>query len=312
MARSTGMATREAYGEALVEVGNKHPEVVVLDADLSKSTMTKNFAAAFPERFVNVGIAEANMAGIAVGLASAGKIPFMSSFACFLMCKAYDQIRIGVSYSETNVKIVVTHGGISIGEDGVSQMSVEDVALACALPKMVVMVPSDEHCTKQAVKAAAEYDGAVFIRTGRPKAPLVHDGPPDFEIGKAITVREGTDITIIANGLMVAAGLDAADALEQKGVSARVLDMHTIKPLDEDAVLRAAKETGGIVVAEEHLNHGGLGAAVATAVGRLCPTKMAFVAVDDTFAESGPGDALMAKYGLTADDVVKAADRVLA
>ena len=312
MARPLGLATRQAYGKALVEVGKKHPDVVVLDADLSKSTMTKDFASAFPERFFNVGIAEANMAGMAAGFASAGKIPFISSFACFLMCKAYDQLRLGVSYAETNVKIVVSHGGISIGEDGVSQMSVEDVAWPCALPKMVVMVPSDAQCTRSAVLAAAEHDGAVFIRTGRPKAPIVYDAPPEFEIGKAITVREGSDVTLIANGLLVAAALDAADALDEKGISARVLDMHTVKPLDEDAVLKAASETKGIVVAEEHLTYGGLGSVVARAVARLHPTRMEFVAIDDTFAESGPGDALMEKYGLTANDVLAAAERVLA
>jgi len=313
MGRPLGMATRQAYGKALVEAGKLYPNVVVLDGDLSKSTMTADFAKAFPDRFINVGIAEANMVGIAAGLATTGKIPFASSFACFLMCKGYDQLRLAVTYAENNVKIVVSHGGISIGEDGVSQMSVEDVALACALPKMVVMVPSDEHCTRQAVLAAAAHEGPTFIRTGRPKAPLVYSAPPaDFRIGKAIQVRDGSDVTIIANGLMVAAALDAADILQQRGVGARVLDMHTVKPIDEEAVCRAAYETRAIVVAEEHLSYGGLGGVVAQAAARLRPTRMEFVAIDDTYAESGDMDGLMEKYGLTAKDIVAAAERALA
>jgi transketolase len=306
------MATRQAYGKTLVEIGKMYPNVVVLDADLSKSTMTKDFAKAYPGRFINIGIAEANLVSVAAGLATTGKIPLVSSFACFLMCKGYDQLRLGVAYSETNVKVVVSHGGISIGEDGVSQMSVEDVALACALPKMVVMVPSDEHCTRQAILATVAYQGPVFVRTGRAKAPLVYSEPPkDFAIGKAITVREGSDITVIANGLLVAAALDAAETLSKQGISVRVLDMHTVKPLDEAAVLKAAKETKGIVVAEEHLNYGGLGSVVAQAVSRLHPTRMEYVAIDDTYAESATGDELMKKYGLTEVDVVSAIHRIL-
>lgn len=312
MARPLGMATRQAYGKALIEVGKLYPNAVVLDADLSKSTMTKDFAKAYPDRFYNIGIAEANLVGVAAGLATTGKIPFVSSFACFLMCKGYDQLRLGVSYSENNVKVVVSHGGISIGEDGVSQMSVEDVALACVLPKMVVMVPSDEHCTRQAILAAAAYNGPVFIRTGRAKAPLVYNAPPEgFAIGKAITVREGTDVTVVANGMLVGPALDAADTLAGEGISVRVLDMHTVKPLDEEAVLKAARETKGIVVAEEHLIHGGLGSAVAQALARRRPARMEFVAIDDTFAESATGEELMAKYGLTEPDVVAAVHRIL-
>jgi len=312
MARPLGLATRQAYGKTLVEVGKRYPNVVVLDADLSKSTMTKDFAAAYPDRFFNVGIAEANMVGIAAGLASTGKIPFASSFACFLMCKAFDQLRLAVAYAESNVKIVVSHAGISIGEDGVSQMSVEDIALACALPKMVVMAPSDEHCTRQAVLAAAAYKGPVFIRTGRAKAPLVYHKPPEeFTIGKAITVRPGSDITVIANGILVGAALDAAESLEKKGVSVRVLDMHTVKPIDEEAVLRAAKETKGIVVAEEHLNYGGLGAVVAQAAARLHPTRVEHVAINDTYAESGTPEGLLEKYGLTEKDIIAAINRIL-
>ncbi|HQE62219.1 MAG TPA: transketolase C-terminal domain-containing protein [Candidatus Latescibacteria bacterium] len=313
MARPLGMATRQAYGKALVEIGKLHPNVVVLDADLSKSTMTKDFAKAYPDRFFNVGIAEANLVGVASGLATTGKIPFASSFACFLMCKGFDQLRLGVAYAENNVKIVVSHGGISIGEDGVSQMSVEDVALACELPKMVVMVPSDEHCTYQAIRAAVEHKGPVFVRTGRAKAPLVYDAPPaDFAIGKAITVREGKDVTVIANGMLVGPALDAAESLAEQGVSVRVLDMHTVKPLDEEAVLKAAKETKGIVVAEEHLVHGGLGSAVAQVTARMHPARIEFVAIQDTYAESATGEELMAKYGLSEPDVIAAVRRILA
>ena len=313
MARPLGKATRQAYGDAMIEVGAKYPNVVVLDGDLSKSTMTKTFADKYPERFINVGIAEANMTGIAAGLATAGKIPFISSFACFLMSKGYDQLRLGVAYSETNVKVVTTHSGISIGEDGVSQMSVEDVAQAVALPKFTVIVPSDEHCTHAAILAAAAHNGPVYVRTGRSKVGLVYDAPPaEFKIGKAITVREGSDVTIIANGLMVPAALDAAEALEAKGVSARVLDMHTVKPLDEEAVAKAAAETKGIVVAEEHLVTGALGAMVAQAVARLHPTRMEFVGVEDTFAESGTPDGLLVKYGLTDKNIVAAVEKVLA
>jgi transketolase len=313
MARPLGKATRQAYGDALLEVGEQFPNAVVLDGDLSKSTMTKGFAAKYPERFFNMGIAEANMAGVAAGMSTAGKIPFASSFACFLMSKGYDQLRLAVAYSESNVKIVTTHSGISIGEDGVSQMSVEDVAQAVALPGFVVMVPCDQYETRQAILAAAKYEGPVYIRTGRVNAPLVYDAPPeDFEIGKSITVREGTDVTVIANGLMVPAALDAADALAEKGVSVRVIDMHTVKPLDEEAVKEAAEETKGIVVAEEHLTTGALGAMVAQAAGRLHPTRMEFVGVEDTFAESGTPAGVMEKYGLTANGVAAAIDRVLA
>ena len=313
MARPLGKATRQAYGDAMVEVGKKFPNAVVLDADLSKSTMTKTFADEFPERFINVGIAEANLAGMAAGLSTAGKIPFISSFACFLMSKGYDQLRLAVAYSENNVKVVTTHSGISIGEDGVSQMSVEDVAQAIALPGFVVLVPSDEHCAHQAVLAAAEYEGPVYIRTGRSKVPLVYDAPPaEFKIGKAITVREGSDVTVIANGLMVPAALDAAEALEADGVSVRVLDMHTVKPLDEEAVAKAAAETKAIVVAEEHLVTGGLGSVVAQAAARLHPTKMAFVGIEDTYAESGTPEDVIEKYGLTDKNIVKAVKSVLA
>ncbi len=307
MARPLGEATREAYGKALAELGRENPNIVVLDGDLSKSTMTKYFAQEFPDRFFNVGIAEANMVGIAAGLASAGKIAFASSFACFVMCKGFDQLRLAVAYSENNVKIVGTHGGISIGEDGVSQMGHEDIGLALSLPGFVVMVPADGAQTRAAVRAAAEHIGPVYIRVGRPKAPIIYEnGCPDFRIGKAITLREGRDVTLVANGLMVAAALDAAEILEEQGISARVLDMHTVRPLDEEAIEKAARETGGIVVAEEHLLYTGLASQVAMAVGRLHPVPMRYVGLTG-YAESGAPDALMRKYGLTGEDIARAA-----
>jgi transketolase len=307
MARPLGEATRDAYGKALAQLGRENPHIVVLDGDLSKSTMTKYFAQEFPDRFFNVGIAEANMVGIAAGLAASGKIPFASSFACFVMCKAFDQMRLAVSYSGNNVKIVGTHGGISIGEDGVSQMGHEDIGLALSLPNFVVMVPADGAETRAAVRAAVEHVGPVYIRVGRPKAPIVYEnGCPDFQIGKAITLRDGRDVTLIANGLMVAAALDAAEQLQQQGISARVLDMHTVRPLDEEAVERAARETGAIVVAEEHLRYTGLGAQVAMAVARRYPVPMRFIGLYD-YAESGAPEALMRKYGLTADDIAREA-----
>jgi transketolase len=307
-----GKATRDAYGEALRDLGRDHPEIVVLDADLAKSTKSATFGEAFPDRFFNVGIQEANLVGMAGGLASCGKVPFISSFAAFVILKGFDQLRMAVSYPRLNVKVVGSHGGISIGEDGASQQSVEDVALACALPHFVVCVPSDEHQMRAVVRAAWEHDGPVYIRSGRPKAPLVYDATPEgFTFGKATRVREGSDITIIANGLMVAASLVAADALAADHISARVVDMATVKPLDEDEVRAAAAETGAIVVAEEHLLHGGLGARVAQAVCRLHPVPMEFVGIDDTYAESGDPEALMRKYGLTSDRVVAAARSVL-
>jgi transketolase len=306
-----GKATRDAYGEALRDLGREHGDVVALDADLAKSTKSATFGEEFPDRFYNVGIQEANLVGMAGGMASCGKVPFISSFACFVILKGFDQLRMAVSYPRLNVKVVGSHGGISPGEDGASQQSVEDVALACALPHFVVCVPSDEHQMRAAVQAAYEHDGPVYIRSGRPKAPLVYDATPaDFAFGRAQRLREGADLTIIANGLMVAAALVAADRLEAAGISARVVDMATVKPLDEDEVRKAAVETGAIVVAEEHLLHGGLGARVAQAACRLQPVPMDFVGLDDTYAESGEPAALLEKYGLTSREIELAARRV--
>ena len=306
-----GKATREAYGLAVTELGREDPRIVVLDADLSKSTMTKYFAQEFPDRFFNIGIAEANMVGIAAGLAASGKIPFCSSFACFLMCKGFDQLRVAVAYSSNNVKVVASHAGISIGEDGVTQMSVEDIALGMALPGFVVMAPADEVETREAVRAAAAHQGPVYIRVGRMKVPIVYEQGCDFQIGRANLLREGIDVSLIANGLLVAEALRAAEILSQEGLQARVLDMHTVKPLDEEALKAAARETSALVVAEEHLLNGGLGSAVAQVVARLHPVPIEFVGIADTYAESGPPEQLLQKYGLTADHIVVAAQRVV-
>jgi len=307
-----GKATRDAYGEALRELGAKHDDIVVLDADLAKSTKSAYFGEEFPDRFFNVGIQEANMVGMAGGLASCGKVPFISSFACFVILKGFDQLRMAVAYPKLNVKVVGSHGGISPGEDGASQQSIEDVALACSLPGFVVCVPSDEYQTRAAVEAAYRHKGPVYIRTGRPKAPVIYDGvPQDFEFGRATVVREGTDATIVANGLMVGAAVVAHEKLRREGISVRVLDMATVKPLDEDAIRRAAEETGAIVTAEEHLIHGGLGARVAQVVCRTHPVPMEFVGLNDTYAESGDPGALLRKYGLTADDIATAVRRAL-
>ena len=277
------------------------------------STKSATFGEEFPDRFLNVGIQEANMVGMAAGFASSGMTPFISSFACFVILKGFDQLRMGVAYPKLNVKVVGSHGGITAGEDGASQQSVEDVALACSLPGFVVCVPSDEHQTRAAVRAAYEHQGPVYIRTGRAKVPVIYDATPeDFRFGKATVVREGRDATIVASGLMVAAGVIAHERLAREGIHVRVLDVGTIKPLDEEAILRAAEETGAIVAAEEHLIHGGLGARVAQVVCSNRPVPMEFVGLDDTYAESGDAAALLEKYGLTAEDVMSAVRRVIA
>jgi transketolase len=311
-ALTPGPATREAFGRALVELGRENRDIVVCDADLSKSTMTTYFEKEFPERFFSCGIAEADMVGIGAGLASAGKIPFVSSFSVFVMNKGFEQLRVCVAYPKLNVKVVGTHSGISIGEDGPSQMSVEETGLACSLVGFVVISPADEVSTKALVRAAAAYVGPVFIRTGRPKTPIVYDAGQTFEIGKAVQVVEGSDATIIANGLLLAEAIRAAETLEAEGISVRVVDMHTVKPLDRDAVRRAAVETGAIVVAEEHLVDGGLGVRVAQAVAELQPCPMEFVGIRDTYAESGTTGELMEKYGLVARDVAAAVRKAIA
>ena len=307
-----GAATREAFGKALVEVGRLHPNVVVLDADLSKSTNTAGFAKEFPERFIECGIAESNMVAIAAGLAAAGKIPFASSFSAFVMTKGFEQLRVTAAYPKLNVKIVGTHSGISIGEDGPSQMSVEDISLGCSLAGFTVISPADEVSMMALIHLAAETYGPMFIRAGRPKVAVIYDAAQKFEIGKAIQLTGGTDITLIATGLMVAESLRAAETLEADGISTRVLDIHTIKPIDRDAIARAARETGAIVVSEEHLVDSGLGVRVAQVVGETYPAVMEFVGIEDTYAESATPDELLDKYGLRAANVVAAARRALA
>ncbi|MBI2683073.1 MAG: transketolase family protein [Acidobacteriales bacterium] len=306
-----GMATREAYGQALAELGRSNPNVVALDADLMKSTFAAKFAKEFPDRFWSTGIAEANMVSIACGLAMCGKIPFASSFAVFIMDKGYDQLRVGAAYPKVNAKFVGSHSGISIGEDGPSQMSVEDLALACGLAGFVVLAPSDEFCTRALVHRMAEHIGPCYMRTGRPKTAILY-GPEDtFEIGKAKVHGDGRDLAIIACGNEVAYALQAQAELEEEGIHARVLDMHTIKPIDEAAIAAAAKECGAIVTAEEHLLDGGLGSQVARAVTRSTPVPMEFVGIQNTYAESATPDQLMEKYGLTTPYIVKAAKAVL-
>ena len=306
-----GVATREAYGQALVELGRRNANVVALDADLAKSTFSAKFQKEFPERFFTVGIAEANMVSIASGLALSGKLPFASSFAVFLCDKGYDQLRMCVAYPGVNAKFVGSHGGISIGEDGPSQQAVEDYALMCALAGFVVLSPSDEFCARALVHRMAEHAGPVYMRTGRPKAPIIYGPNETFEIGRAKQHGGGRDVAIIACGLEVSYALQAQAQLAGAGIDARVYDMHTIKPVDEAAVAQAAAECGAIVTAEEHLLDGGLGSQVARAVAKSNPVPMEFVGIQDTYAESATPDQLMDKYGLTAPYIVNAANAVL-
>ena len=306
-----GLPTRNAFGEALRELGGENPNLVVLDGDVGNSTRTQYFGKEYPDRFFNVGIAESNLVGVASGLAGSGKDVLAASFAVFLMCNAYDQIRMSVAFPRANVKLVGSHSGISIGEDGPSQMAIEDIALATSLPNFTVIVPADEPSARAATRALFSFEGPAFMRTGRPKVPIVYEDGVDLKVGKANRLREGRDATIIGCGLMVAAALEAADSLSQKGIEVRVLDMHTTKPLDGEAVERAARETGAIVTAEEHVLEGGLGSSVARAVGERWPVPMGFVGIDNRYAESGEPEELLAKYGLMPTDIVEAVERAL-
>ncbi len=305
------VSLREAYGETLVELGKENPDIVALDADLSRSTMTNFFAREFPERFFDCGIAEQNMVSIAAGLAVSGKIPFASTFAVFVPGRCFDQIRMSIAYSGLNVKLVVTHGGISVGEDGTSHHSIEDLSLICSLPGFTVIIPADAIETVQAVKVAAANYGPFYIRLCRPKIPLLYNDDYRFNLGKAVTMRQGKDVTIIAIGIMVAAALEAADNLKREGVDCCVLNMSTLKPIDEAAIIKAATDTGAIVTAEEHLEHGGLGSIVARIVARHQPVPVEFVAIKDTYAKSGKTAELLQRYGLTAKDIVQAVHVVL-
>ncbi len=305
-----GPPTRNAFGEALKEVGAENPNLVVVDGDVGNSTRTNHFRDAYPERFFNVGIAESNLVGAASGLWAAGKDVLAASFACFLMCNAYDQIRMSIAFPKAKVRLVGSHSGISIGEDGPSQMAIEDLALATALPNFTVIVPADAPSARAATRAMFDVDGPTYLRTMRPEAPVLYADDLDFKLGQALQLRDGQDLTIIACGLMAAASLEAAQALSEEGIEARVLDMHTIKPLDAKAIEKAARETGAIVTAEEHVLRGGLGAAVAQVVGERFPVPMGFVGVKNEYAESGKPQELLAKYGLMPADIAKTAQRV--
>jgi len=308
---STMKATRDAYGEVLAELGAENKDIVVLDADLSGSTKTAVFRKQFPERFFNMGIAEANMVGTAAGLAAAGKIPFVSTFAIFAAGRAWEQIRQSVAYPKANVKIVPTHGGITVGEDGGSHQSVEDIAIMRAIPNMTVMVPADAVETRKAIRAAAEYKGPVYIRLGRNKVPAVFADDCYFEIGKGVEVVAGTDMTFVTTGLMTAQAVIAANLLKQEGISARVVHIATIKPLDQDIIVKAAEETGAIVTAEEHSIIGGLGGAVAECLAEKHPTPVKRVGIHDRFGTSGKAEELMKYFGLTPEDLIEAAREVL-
>jgi transketolase len=301
------VAYRDAYGKALVELGEKNPNIVVLDADLSQSTRTSKFAAKFPDRFIQMGVAEQDMIGTAAGLAAAGKLPFASSFAIFATGRAFEQVRNSICYPRLNVKIAATHAGITVGEDGGSHQSVEDIALMRAVPEMTVIVPADAVETEKAVFAAAAYEGPVYIRMGRSGVPVIFDEDYDFQIGKAAKLRDGKDISIIAIGIMVTEALKTADILSEKGISAQVINMATIKPLDVEAIINAAKETGLILTCEEHSIVGGLGSAVCEVVAENYPVPVKRLGLMDVFGQSGTPEELLKAYGLTADDIVNTA-----
>jgi len=306
-----GAATREAYGKTLLELGAERQDIIVLDADLAKSTGTLGFSRAYPERFFDFGVAEQNMVSTAAGLAACGKVVFASTFAVFASGRCFDQLRVSIAQPHLNVKLVGSHGGITVGEDGITHHAIEDLALICSLPGFTVIVPADEIEASQAIRLAAETSGPFYIRCGRPKVPVVCG--PDYRLvlGKASQFRGGSHLTIIANGIMVAAALAAAETLAQEGIESRVLNMSTLKPLDREAIESAARETGAIVTAEEHLQHGGLGSQVAQVVAETCPVPISFVAIKDTYAESGKPDELLERYGLTASDIVRASYNVL-
>lgn len=306
-----GKVMRDVYGEALLSVCQDNPKVVVLDGDLGNSTKAELVRKAFPERFFNIGIAESNLVGVGAGLAACGFIPWITSFSSFLLCNAYDQIRLAVALSNINAKVLGSHGGITLGKDGPTQMGIEDLALMGGLPTMTIVVPCDAASMRAAVKAATEYEGPVFLRSSRVAMPEIYsDGDTSFEIGKANVVREGLDLTIVACGLMVGMALDAAAVLSRDGIEARVLDLHTIRPLDRETLAAAARETGAIVTAEEHLLQGGMGSNVARVIAEECPAPMRFVGLQDRYVESGDPWELLEKYHLTAADIVQAAREV--
>ncbi len=293
------IATRESYGNAVTELGREHEEIVVLDADLAEATKTAVFRKEFPERHIDCGIAEANMIGISAGLAAAGKVPFASSFAMFATGRAYEQIRNSVGYPHLNVKICATHAGLTVGEDGATHQCNEDIALMRSIPGMTVIVPSDDIETKAAVRAAYEYRGPVYIRLGRFAVPVINTNEDYvFQMGKGIRLRDGSDVSVIATGLMVSSALEAAEILAENGISASVVNIHTIKPIDREIILEEARKTGRIVTVEEHSVIGGLGSAVAETTGEEYPVPVHRIGMNDTFGESGPAADLLIKYGL--------------
>lgn len=306
MADVKKIATRESYGNALVELGKKHEDLIVLDADLAGATKTGTFQKAFPDRHWDCGIAEANMAGIAAGLSTCGKVPFMSTFAMFAAGRAYEQVRNSIGYPHLNVKIGATHAGISVGEDGATHQCLEDLALMREIPGMVVLNPSDDIEAKAAVEAAYEHVGPVYMRFGRLAVPVINDNADyKFEIGKGIVLKEGTDVSIFATGLEVSEALEAAKMLEADGINAEVVNIHTIKPLDKELVVKSAQKTGKVVTVEEHWINGGLGSAVCEVLCEEAPTKVLRIGVEDKFGESGPATELIHKYELDAEGIYK-------
>lgn len=305
-------ATRESYGMALKELANSNKDVVVLDADLSKSTKTAEFKAVAPERFFDMGIAEANMMGVAAGMATCGKIPFVSTFAIFATGRAFEQIRNSICYPKLNVKICATHAGLTVGEDGATHQSVEDLSLMRSIPNMIVINPADDIETKAAIKAVAEINGPCYVRLGRMAVENVNDeNNYKFEIGKGVNLAEGKDVTIIATGIMVEAALKAKELLKDEGINAGVINIHTLKPIDKDLIIKAAKETGAVVTAEEHSIIGGLGSAVSEVLCEEYPVPVIKVGIKDTFGESGKPAELLEKYGLTAKDIVEKAKKAI-
>lgn len=298
------IATRESYGNALVELGGEHENLVVLDADLAAATKTGMFKKAFPDRHIDCGIAEANMTGVAAGMSTCGFVPFVSTFAMFAAGRSYEQVRNSIGYPHLNVKIGATHAGISVGEDGATHQCNEDIALMRTIPGMVILNPADDIEAKACVKAAYEYNGPVYLRFGRLAAPVINDRPDyKFELGKGVVLREGKDLTIVATGLCVSSALEAAEKLAADGIDAKVINIHTIKPLDEELIVVAAKETGKVVTVEEHSVIGGLGSAVCDALAEKCPVPVKKIGVQDVFGESGPAVALLAKYKLDGEGV---------
>ncbi len=305
------MATRQAYGQVLVELGAENPNLIVMDADLSKSTMTAEFAKVYPERFINMGIAEQNLYASAAGLAVSGKVVCASTFAMFASGRAFEIIRNSIGYTHANVKVCATHAGITVGEDGATHQTFEDIALMRTIPGMTVVNPSDGASAKILMRQVVAMNGPAYVRLGRAAVPMVYDENSDIKLGKGNCIRQGHDATIIATGIMVNEAVSAAEELAKEGIDVRIIDMHTIKPIDREIIIKAARETGKIVTAEEHSVIGGLGSAVAEVVVQECPVKMAFVGQHDTFGESGKPDELKVKYGMTAADIARSVKSLL-